>query len=489
MTTQESTQRVAAGAAVQPDAAVGKPSWGTLLIVLAGTFITNLDFFIVNVAIPSIQRNLHAGPDAIQFIAAGFNIGLAVFLITGGRLGDMVGRRRMFMIGVGLFTVASLVCGIAPNAGDLIAARIVQGVASALVLPNVLAILNVVYTGKARIMAFNAYGITLGFSAVFGQLIGGLLIKANIFGWEWRTIFLINVPIGLIALALTKRNVPESRSEGRARLDVVGTILVTLGLVAIVLPLVEGRQQGWPEWAWILLIAAVPLLVVFAVHQNRLGKRGGAPLINLKLFRERAFTVGTVTTLIYFSAMASFFLVLALFVQYGKGLSPLQSGLFFIFGGAGFFGASAQAPALAAKVGKQVLAIGGVVVAVGDVVFALLATDVGVHGNVMWLAPALFVCGYGMGLVTAPLTSTVLAGVVPEHAAAASGVLSTAQEVGNTLGVAVIGAVFFSVLSHNPTPDGYPHAFDISLIILAASSIVVAVLAQLLPSAPKAAVE
>lgn len=222
----------------------GKPAWGALLVVLLGLFIANIDFFIVNVAIPSLQRDMHATSAEIQLVAATFNIGLSAMLITGGRLGDLYGRRKVFAIGLALFALASLACGIAPNMPELIAARAVQGAAAALVIPQVLGILTTAYTGKARVAAFNAYGITMGASAVFGQLIGGLLIKADLFGWDWRTIFLINAPIGAVVLLLTPKVVPESRAEGRTGLDWTGVVLVTAGLTAIVLPLVQWPRAG-----------------------------------------------------------------------------------------------------------------------------------------------------------------------------------------------------------------------------------------------------
>ncbi|HEX9338667.1 MAG TPA: MFS transporter [Pseudonocardiaceae bacterium] len=454
------------------------PSWGTLPIVLAGVFMTTLDFFIVNVAIPATQRDLHASTASIQFVIAGYGIAFAALLITGGRLGDLYGRRRMFSLGVALFTLASLASGLAPTAGFLVGARIGQGVAAALLTPQVLAIIGTTYTGAARAKAFNAYGVALGFAAVFGQLIGGALISANIAGLSWRVIFLINVPIGLVALALTPRLVPASRPEGSARLDIVGTVLVTVGLVAIVLPLVEGRELGWPAWSWVCLVAAAPILAVFAGYQRRLGNRDGAPLIDLTLFGERTFSAGMVTTLVYFLGMGSFFFVLALFLQQGHGLSALDSGLLFIPVGLTFFLASSMAEKLVAKLGRQVLAVGSLVVAVGYGVLALTAAGIGAAGPTALLTPGLLIAGFGMGMVVAPLSATVLAGVTPQHAAAASGVLSTAQEAGGALGIAVVGTVFFGLAGRSGDSQS---AFEVSLLLLIGCFIVVAALVQLFP--------
>jgi EmrB/QacA subfamily drug resistance transporter len=440
-------------------------------VVLAGAFITGLDFFIVNVAIPSMQTDLHAGPAAVQFVVAGFGLALASCLITGGRLGDLYGRRKMYGIGVFAFTIASVICGVAPTAGTLIAGRALQGVAAALLTPQVLAILGSVYTGRYRTFAFNAYGVVLGLAAVFGQLIGGLLIAANIAGSGWRSIFLINVPVGIATLVLLPRFVPESRTDGRARLDLLGTVLVTAGLTAVVLPVVEGRQEGWPLWTWLCLAAAAPILAVFVATQRRLSQ----PLIDLALFRERVFSTGVITMLAYFMVMSSFFLLLALYLQQGRGLSALDSGLIFGLVGLGFFVASGFVPRLQPRFGRQLVAIGVVIQAVG---YGLLAEVVTHTSAIAPLTPGLLLSGFGMGFVVAPLPAIVLAGVNPQHAAAGSGVLSTAQQGGAAIGVAVIGVIFYNALGPKLA---FGHAFALSLLILVAFCVGVAGLVQLLP--------
>ncbi len=448
------------------------PSRGALPVLLAGVFISLLDFFIVNVALPDTQRDLHAGPSAVQFIVAGYGLALAALLITAGRLGDLYGRRRMYALGLSLFTVASAACGLAPSAGFLIFARVVQGASAALLMPQILALINTMYTGAQRAKAFTAYGMTVGFGAVFGQLIGGVLIRLDVAGLGWRSIFLINVPIGVAAVALAPRLVPESKASGAARLDLVGTVLVSLGLVAIVLPLVEGQQQGWPEWTFLCLAASVPLLGVFALYQRRIAARGGSPLINLELFRSRSFSAGVVTNLAYQMMMASFFLVLALYLQDGRGLSALESGLIFLPLGIGYFVSSAKSGVVAARLGRQVVTLGSLVVSAGYLVLAAA-----VHDGTGWLVPGLVISGVGMGFVIAPMPQIVLAGVRPEHAAAASGVLSTAQQAGNAIGVAVIGVVFYNALG----AGHYAHAFGLGLEVMAALGLAVAALVQLLP--------
>jgi EmrB/QacA subfamily drug resistance transporter len=303
--------------------------WAALPVLLAGTFMIVLDFFIVNVALPSMQADLHASHAGSEWFIAGYGLTFAAGLITAGRLGDRFGRRRMFSLGLALFTLASAACATAETAGALNLARLVQGLAAALISPQVLSIIGVKYVGADRIRALSFYGVVMGLAAVGGQIIGGLLIGADVAGLGWRSVFLINVPIGLAGVALAFRLVPESRAENPARLDLVGALLVTVGLVAVVLPLTAGRQDGWPPWAWLSLAAAPVVLGVFAAHQRRLAGRGGSPLLPLELFRERAFSAGLVTQLALWCGQASFFLVLSLYLQQGRRLDPPQAGLVF----------------------------------------------------------------------------------------------------------------------------------------------------------------
>ncbi|MGH8336871.1 MAG: MFS transporter, partial [Gammaproteobacteria bacterium] len=358
--------------------------WATLLVMLSGTFMVVLDFFIVNVAIPSIQRELRASSSAIELVVAGYGMANAAGLITGGRLGDLYGRRRMFAWGLMLFTLASALCGLAPNAGVLVGARVVQGLAGALLQPQVLAMLGLVYTGAARARAFAAYGLALGFGAVGGQLIGGLLIHADPAGLGWRSCFLINVPVGLAALALTPRFIPPLETQGSSRLDLVGTLLVAAGLVAVIAPLVEGRQDGWPLWSWLCLAGAVPVLLFFGAHQKWLATRAGEPLIAPALFAEPVFVTGLLITLIFYLGNASYYFVLALYLQQGRGLGALDSGLVFTALVLGFFATSMAAAPLARWLGRQSFAIGAGVLAAGHLLqYAVVASSTQ-NASVLW---------------------------------------------------------------------------------------------------------
>jgi EmrB/QacA subfamily drug resistance transporter len=465
-------------------------NWPTLLVVLTGIFMSTLDIFIVNVAIPSTQQELHASDSAVQWIVAGFGLAVAAGVITAGRLGDMFGRRRMFSLGLGLFTVASAACGFAPSASTLIGARVIQGLAAALLTPQVLAILGTVFRGRALTKAITAYGLAMGLAAIFGQLIGGALIQANLFGAGWRWCFLINVPVGIAAVTLVPKVVPESSLPQRGRLDWTGTALLTGALVAVVLPLIQGRQQGWPLWTGVSLAVGVLLLADFAWYERRITRSGREPLINLALFADRAFSTGVLVQLVAFTGQLSFFLVLAVYLQNGVGLTPLRSGVLFIAIGAGYVVTATLSGSVAQRLGRQTVALGAAAMIGG-----LLLIDAGIHrigagagtGSVLWLVPGLIVDGAGMGLIIAPMTSLVLARVAPSHVGTASGVLSTVTQLGGALGVALIGIIFYGRIGHprSTAIRTLGDAFTSSSYLLIAIAAAVLIGIQLLPRRPR----
>jgi EmrB/QacA subfamily drug resistance transporter len=470
MTTHELTYQVPARARSSAS------RWLPLPVVLAGTFMVVLDFFIVNVALPSMQSDLGASDSAIEWVIAGYALTSAVFVITAGRLGDRFGRRRLFSAGLALFTVASLACGAAATPSQLVVARLIQGVAGAMLTPNVLSIIGVLYSGQDRLRALSVYGTSLGLAAVGGQLIGGALIALDPAGLGWRSCFLINVPVGVAALAMAPRVIPESRQPGAPRLDRVGTLLATAALTAVVLPLLEGRQHGWPAWTWLSLAAAPVLLAVFVAHQRRLTRRGGSPLLDVSLFAHRSFSGGLLTQLCFWAGQASFFVVLALYLQNGRGLHPLPAGLVFTILAVAYVVASMRSPALTARYGRAGIAAGALVLACGHGLLLAAVSDVGVGGSLVVLVPGLLLVGAGMGLVLAPLASTILQSLEPERAGAASGMLTTMQSVGNALGVAVTGVIFFGALH-----SGYARAFELALSELGILLVLVAALTRLLP--------
>lgn len=452
------------------------PRLGALPVLMAGTFMIVLDFFIVNVALPSIQTELGATASAIEWVVAGYALTFATFLITAGRVGDRIGRRRTFSLGLLLFTVASAVCGLAPDSSALIGARLAQGFAGALISPNVLAIVGVEYQGEERVRAITLYGLVMGIGAATAQLIGGLLMQVDLAGLGWRSVFLINLPVGVLALIVAQRVIPESRSGEARQIDVFGTILMTVGLIALLLPLVEGRQQGWPEWTLISLAAAPVLLGIFIAHQRARAAHGQTPLLDLTLFRQRAFSAGLLTQFAFWCGQASFFLVLALFLQQGRGLDPLQAGLVFTILATAYLVTSLGAPKLTVRYGRNLIAVAALVLAAGHALLAAAAHFSGSDGSIAWLVPGLLLVGAGMGLAITPLVSAVMANTDAHKAGSVSGLLSTMQQLGNAVGVAVSGLIFFGSLHL-----GSAIAFELSVAELGALLVVVAGLTRLLP--------
>src|SRR4051794_22990116 len=303
--------------------------WNALPVLLAGAFMVVLDFFIVNVALPSIATDLHASASSLIWVVAGYGLSFAALLILSSRLGDRFGRRRVYVFGLAIFTIASLGCGFAPTSATLIGARVVQGAAGALVMPQILTIIGVSFRGEDSARALSIYGMVLGMAAIGGQVIGGALVQSDIGGLGWRACFLINVPVGLVALAAAPRLVPESCASDAARIDLTGAALLASGLAAILLPLVEGQRYGWPVWTWISFVVADVVLAVFVTHQRRLMRRGTPPMLDVGLLRERAFSAGLLAQLTLAFAQAAFFVYLALYLQDGRGLKPLDAGLVF----------------------------------------------------------------------------------------------------------------------------------------------------------------
>ena len=435
-----------------------------------------LDFFIVNVALPSVQSGLHASASEVEWVVAGYGLAFAVFLVASGRIGDRIGRRRALNIGLGLFVVTSGLCGLAPSAAVLVGARFGQGIAPAMISPNVLSLMGVVYTGSKRVRAITAYGIVMGLAAASGQVVGGLLIAADVAGSGWRAIFLINVPIGVIALALVPRIVPESRAEHAKRVDIFGMALVTLALIALVLPLIEGNGLGWPAWTWACFAASAVCAVSLVVHQRRLAARGGTPLLDPLLFKTASLRSGLGTQLAFWCSQASFFLVLSLFLQDGRGLDPLDAGMVFTILAASYLVVSLRAPALTARFGRDLVLVGALLVSGGDVARLVFVDHFGGGGPLGLMASGLVLVGAGQGLAITPLTTTVLSHTTSQNAGTVSGALSTMQQVGNALGVAITGVVFYGALG-----GGYPKAFGRSLVELVVLLVGVTLLTRLLP--------
>ncbi|WP_323636564.1 MFS transporter [Pectobacterium polaris] len=425
--------------------AVNSPPWLGLSVLLMAGFVTIFDLFVVNVAIPSMQADLGASFAQIGFIVAGYELAFGVLLITGGRLGDVFGRRRLFVVGMAGFTLASALCGLAPSAGFLIGARILQGLAAALLFPQVYASIRVNFDGDDSRRAFGLLGMTLGLAAIAGQVLGGWLVHANLFGLGWRSIFLINVPIGLLAIAAA-RFIPESRTPQRPSLDWTGVALVSVGLTLLLVPLIEGPGQGWPAWSLWMLATATLLLAIFYRQQERRQRAGHLPLVDMRLLAQRRFLLGVLLVLLVYSTSSSFFLCFALLVQTGLGLDPFLAGSIFAPCSVGFVLASLAAPRLVARWGTAAIVAGALVYAVSIGLLIMQVQIAGADLVAVRLIPVLVVVGAGQGFIMTPLLNLVLGFVDEAQAGMASGVISTVQQVGAALGVAVVGILFGTAL-------------------------------------------
>jgi EmrB/QacA subfamily drug resistance transporter len=408
-----------------------------------------LDTTITMVGVPSIQSSLKSSYGEIQLVVAGYMLAFACVLVTGGRLGDTYGRRKMFLLGMLGFTIASAVCGAAPDAVTLICARVVQGMASGLMFPQVLGIIQVVFNQAQRTKAISLYGATIGLATILGPVTGGALIDANIGGAGWRSIFYVNVPIGLAALVLGTLLIPESKA-GSSRIDVPGATLLGTGLFLLVLPLVIGRDQNWPAWSF-ACIAVSPLVLAAFVAWERARTRSGGhdPLIDLRLFGQRPFAVGLAATLVFFTGIPSFFMILLLTLQQGLGYSPVKAGAVTLGFAAALAIGSARSASVARRLGSRILLLGCGLMIIGQlaVMGVMYWAGTGLQG---WqLLVPMFVAGAGGGFFIAPVTTVVLAGIPSRDAGAASGALATAQQVGAALGIAVIGVIFFGLLGVN----------------------------------------
>ncbi|MEY9965298.1 MFS family permease [Streptacidiphilus sp. MAP12-16] len=416
-----------------------------LITVLLGAFLPMLDFFIVNVALPTIDRDLVAGPATLELFVAGYGIAYAVLLVLGGRLGDLFGRRRLFIAGSLAFGLTSLACGLAPTALALVGARALQGAAAALMLPQALATIQSATQGERKARAMGIYGAVGGISVVVGQVLGGLLLSANLFGTGWRFIFLVNVPVALVAAVLALRAVPETRSANPARVDLPGTALLAATLLALLVPLMEGRAVGWPLWTW-LLLAAVPFLgTTFVMVERRAERAGSIPLIPLSLLRINGLRTGLTMAVPFFTGFGGFMLVMAVALQQGLREGPIASGLAMVPMAVGFFAASLAGPRLLNRFGSKVIRTGAVIQAVGLLVLTVTVLTDWSGVSPLVLLPGMVIAGTGQGLVMPPLIRLVLSEIPVERAGVGGGILATTQQSSLALGVATLGTLFLTL--------------------------------------------
>ncbi|WP_242886466.1 MFS transporter [Actinomadura litoris] len=419
--------------------------WAALFVILAAEIMDMLDALITTIASPTIRADLGGSASTIQWLAAGYTLAMAVGLITGGRLGDLYGRKQMFLIGAAGFTVGSLLCGVAGSPGMLVGSRVLQGLFGALMLPQGIGMIKQMFTPKEMGAAFSTFGPVMGLSSVGGPVLAGWLIDADLFGTGWRMIFLINLPLGLAAVLAGMKFLPAGRSDHATRLDLVGALLAAAGAGLLIYPLVQGRELDWPAWTFAMLAASLAVWAVFAWYETRKQRAGGDPLIVPSLFRKRGFTGGLVVGVVFFTGMAGIALVLALYFQLGLGYSPLKAGLAEIPWSAGIVvGFAVSQPVQ--RFGRKVIQAGALIMAAGVAGMVGTLQAAGIDVTPWQLTPALLVVGLGMGLLMAPFFDIVLAGVEPEETGSAGGTLTAVQQLGSALGAAVLGTIFFGLL-------------------------------------------
>ncbi|MFH8221603.1 MFS transporter [Streptomyces sp. NPDC018057] len=463
--------------------------WLALAIVMTAAFMDLVDVTIVNIAIPSIQEDAGASFSQIQWITAGYALAFAAGLITGGRLGDIHGRKRLFLVGIGGFTLASALCGFAVNPEMLVASRILQGAMAALMVPQVLSIVHATFPARERGKVFGLFGAIVGLGAVSGPLLGALLTEWNLFGLAWRPIFLINLPVGVVALLLGGRFISESKAPRALKLDLVGVALVTLGLLMLLYPLTRGRELGWPLWGYLSMAGALVVFAVLVAYERRKAARDGSPLVELSLFRVKSFAAGIAVQTVFGVALGVFFLVWTLYMQIGLGWSPLRAGLTGVpFSVAVSVAAGMSVQKLVPRFGRKVLQAGALLMVAGVLLYVAESDRYGLRITSWQMALPLVVMGVGMGLIVAPLTDAVLSEVPREHAGSASGLINTVQQMGNALGLGLVSVVFFGVIGDRLTPaqvgPAFVDAFQHALLWVAGVLAVIFVLMAALPKRP-----
>ena len=417
-----------------------------LFTVLLAAALPLVDFFIVNVALPTIGTDLAAGESVLELVVAGYGVSYAVLLVLGGRLGDLFGRRRLFLVGMAAFGLTSLACGLAPGAWSLVAARVAQGASAAAMLPQVLATIQATTTGPRRAKAMGLYGATAGLAMVAGQILGGVLVAADIAGTGWRSVFLVNVPVVLAGLVPAFRVVPETRSPRPEPVDVPGTFLLAASLLTLLVPLTEGRAAGWPLWTW-LSLAAFPLVTAaFFAVERRADREGRTPLVPPSLFALTSLRRGLLLVLPFSIGFSGFMFVIAVALQQGAGLSPVAAGLALAPLAVVFFVFSLLGPRLVARYGTRVVTAGAALQGVGLALMALAAWRFWPHLGFVELLPGAAVAGAGQALQLPVVYRVILSEVPPARAGVGSGVMITTQQSALALGVATLGTLFLSLV-------------------------------------------
>lgn len=462
-----------------PEILEGRTASIALVVVLFASFMDLLDVTIVTVAAPAISANLGASESQLQWMLAAYVLALGSGLITGGRIGDQYGRRRVFLVSLAVFALASVGCALSPTPGLLIGTRVIQGLAAGLMVPAVFGLIRSCFTPAGMAKAFGAYGAVQGLAAVAGPLLGGFLVDADLLGMGWRAIFWVNLPVAALALALGTRVLPESTGSPSARLDLLGAGLIALAIVALLLPLVQGRDWGWPWWGWAIMTGGAALVALFLRYEGAVARDGGQPVLDPALLKIRSFSAGLMASTVFFGAIAALFLTLSIYLQVGTGRSAWQTGLVILPYAIGSMITSGLGVALAARAGRVLLITGSLTLALSQMLLWLAVSDFADPGY--WaLAVPLFVGGLGLGLAAPILINVILAGVPGRDAGAAGGALSTVNQLGGAVGIAVIATVFFAALDNGSAAAeplaSYANAFSTILPLEAGLYLIAAAL-------------
>ncbi|CAM3655552.1 MFS transporter [Sphingobacterium prati] len=437
--------------------------WFALCVVLTAPLLYVIDIFIINIAIPTIKTNLHATDGEIQLVIASYLLGSACFLVTGGRAGDFLGKKRVFFWGMLAFTITSCICGLCQNATQLNIARFFQGVSSAFMVTQSISLIQVLFTeSKERAVAIGWYGITLSIAAIIGQVLGGYLAETHFVIEGWRLIFFINFPIGILSLLAIHFYLTETPILKKVRFDYQGALYLTIGLACIVYALTEGRENGFPWWFYTLTFLSIVFLASFIVIQQRKLTRKQNPLIDISLFKLKDFKIGLYAVLFHFMLHTAYLLIVAVYLQSGLGISALACGMYFIPHAILFMISSIFAGKLLPRYGKRILQLGLSIILVSFVLQIIFFS----HRDVPFISMLLIgLYGLGNGLVLPFLLNVVLDNIEEKDVGAASGIFSTFQQTASALGISIIGGIFYSILEHDHFKNNYLFALQVGLLV------------------------
>lgn len=462
----------------------GRGRWTVLAVVMIGFFMILLDGTIMNVAVPPLQQDLSATYSQAQWMMSGYALGYGLLLIPAGRLGDRFGHRRLFIVGLAGFTFASVLCGTAASADQVVAWRVVQGGTAGLMNPSILAMIHAVFPPAERGRALAWYGATAGVAASLGPVLGGLLISWDPGGWGWRPIFLLNVPIGIVGVLAAAHALPASRGRGGS-IDPFGTLLLTLTLILVIYPLIQGYGAGWPPWTFISLAASVPAATAFVVWQVRRVRTGATPLIDVRLFRMRSFAAGVGATVGLFVSFASLQFALSAYLQLGLGATALAAAMALLPFAIGTSIGSSMSNIAVRRLGRRALHLGAGLLVLGTAGVILAIRHVGVRVDALWLAPQTLIAGIGAMMLGTPIINVILSDIPGQDAGSVGGVIATAQRAGHALGIAIVGTALFAVLpsggQHIGDAYGYTRAIQIACLYCSGAALITFLLVFFLP--------